>query len=633
MASATTGATDPLDLQSLIADGVARILADEDAERFRAWLDRSIERYASPAVRRIIDEPRARASLVEGLARTIWNATPLPGNGFEPKPLPEPTPSGPCPCGSRRRFGDCCGQVPAPTLRTEMIWPRMLSAMTLKEVSVPLGEGKVPAESLLAGADECLEQGKPGKAAALLETMFEEPIRRTDALADFARQRLCECYDRLGHHNKKMQLLRRVSMMPDRSPLRSGAWAHLATIELDQGNLDEARACFERAVRDGPGDPSLALLEIHLLVAEGDTHRAKSRAMFWLKQFERADFEQMDELRDAFHMMTEDPLAGLAVLSFKSSGYGGGALHGWIARLADRPLPDYRVRGFDDPVMLLEPLPATAAVERAWRRSFGPDKPFAIERLFFGDDQIWSREHEHAWVSFLEEHEEAFDSLEILDDLASWVLEHPDSVSDWIDHVLLEPILRRAEAIIERALEGVDRPHLPWSMIENRPVLRSLVRLQQLEDRCGNSERAHALARRVLELNPNDNHGLRATIVNHLLREGDDRKALALVERYPGDIIADTVYGRILALYRLGRRDEAARSLREAMQHFPLVPRYLVRASIRRPPIDYESVRVGGPDQAWLYREEMRETWQQTPGALEWLEATAAAVRRKSARR
>jgi len=164
-------------------------------------------------------------------------------------------------------------------------------------------------------------------------------------------------------------------------------------------------------------------------------------------------------------------------------------------------------------------------------------------------------------------------------------------------------------------------------------VLRSLVRLQQLKDRCGEDERAYALARWVLDLDPNDNHGLRATVANHLLREGNDREALALVERYPGDIIADTVYGKILALYRLGRLSEAARALHEAMEHFPLVPRYLIRSSIRRPAIDFEYVHIGGPDQAWLYREEMRDTWRQTPDALEWLEANAARVLRKPARR
>lgn len=36
-----------------------------------------------------------------------------------------------------------------------------------------------------------------------------------------------------------------------------------------------------------------------------------------------------------------------------------------------------------------------------------------------------------------------------------------------------------------------------------------------------------------------------------------DEVALALAERIPDDMLVDTTYGRALALFRLGRRDEA----------------------------------------------------------------------------
>jgi hypothetical protein len=38
-------------------------------------------------------------------------------------------------------------------------------------------------------------------------------------------------------------------------------------------------------------------------------------------------------------------------------------------------------------------------------------------------------------------------------------------------------------------------------------------------------------------------------------------------------------------------------------------------------------VRIGGDDQAWLYREEMRDVWDATSDALEWLRK--ASKRRK----
>jgi hypothetical protein len=34
-------------------------------------------------------------------------------------------------------------------------------------------------------------------------------------------------------------------------------------------------------------------------------------------------------------------------------------------------------------------------------------------------------------------------------------------------------------------------------------------------------------------------------------------------------------------------------------------------------------VQYGGDDQAWLYREAMRDLWLETPGAIDWLKRTA----------
>ena len=56
-----------------------------------------------------------------------------------------------------------------------------------------------------------------------------------------------------------------------------------------------------------------------------------------------------------------------------------------------------------------------------------------------------------------------------------------------------------------------------------------------------------------------------------------------------------------------------------ALEDLPKVPRYLSAKRIRKPKLDPHGVLIGGNDQAWLYREEMRDVWKSTPGALEWL--------------
>jgi len=150
------------------------------------------------------------------------------------------------------------------------------------------------------------------------------------------------------------------------------------------------------------------------------------------------------------------------------------------------------------------------------------------------------------------------------------------------------------------------------------------VRLVFLERHRGNDAAALTLAQQVLAINPDDNHGLRTLVINALLRAGDDAAALQLARDYPEDGNPEIVYGEVLALYRLGRKGDALLALEDAIQALPKVPRFLTAAKVRKPRIDAFGVRMGGDDQAWIYREEMRDVWQATPGVLHWLQQAAS---------
>ena len=245
-------------------------------------------------------------------------------------------------------------------------------------------------------------------------------------------------------------------------------------------------------------------------------------------------------------------------------------------------------------------------------------KPFSVNPVA-PDGDVWSPSVEDAWMAFLEANEEAFDSLDVLDDLANAVQAHEQSLMVGFDELLLQPLLRRAQAIIGSTVGDRDDVRLAWGCMENCPALRCLVNLMYLEERLGNERAMFDMAEQVLALNPHDNHGLRCMIINDRLRRDDDLGALQLAEQYPSDLNPDVAYGHPLALYRLGRTGDADVAVRGAIVNLPQVPRYLLTKRIRKPKLDALGVRVGGDDQAWLYREEMRDVWRTTPGALDWL--------------
>jgi len=136
--------------------------------------------------------------------------------------------------------------------------------------------------------------------------------------------------------------------------------------------------------------------------------------------------------------------------------------------------------------------------------------------------------------------------------------------------------------------------------------LRCLARLVGLHMRAGDEADAMAWARRLLALNPDDNHGFRGMIVNQMLIDGDDAGVLEIAGNYPRDIQPEIPYGRVLSLYRLHRLEEAQDALR-----------------VRTPKLDPKGVLYGGDDQAWFYRDAMRDVWMETAGAIDWLKQAA----------
>ena len=158
-------------------------------------------------------------------------------------------------------------------------------------------------------------------------------------------------------------------------------------------------------------------------------------------------------------------------------------------------------------------------------------------------------------------------------------------------------------------------------------------RAYRLSDEEHEDEAAAALEQ-MLAWNPDDNHGHREWLINHYLRRGDDARALAVADRFPDDGIVETRFGRGLALWRLGRREEAGRTLADATADRPLVVEALLAEEMAAPDLDPGFVTAGGEDEAWLYREGMRETWLAMPDALACLRALPKpAPRRRRTRR
>lgn len=656
-------------LGKLLEASVSQILADEDAGRYLQWVGVQVA-HRSAEEPGLFDSIADAKALATNFGRGIWNAFPLPGNGFRPRPLPMPGRNDVCPCGSGQKFKHCCGHGPAPPgLDSGVLWPLIIRKLPSETLDEAIVDGHVPMAVMIGAALDQLKENRPKLALKLLEPLFNAPIRHTDEDAEFAFDRLCDVYDELGYSNKKAALLEHIVTNVKRSPLRSGARQRLAAIKMDSGDIAGAWEAFKLAQRDDPDAPSLGLLEVQLLMAQRKSAAASERARFWASRLRSQGYPESDGVLPLLRQVAEDPERAMAELGIEISGGAGARLLDWLECSADRAIPVYSIsdepsdiiseddqdfetaladrlkeigvpeEGISDVIANMDipddpeefPMPqiesqyllaprAIREMELDWHEVFPVGKPFSVNMLA-PDDETWSPRIEDEWMAFLETNEAAFDSLDILDDLASAVLAHEQSLMAGFEEQLLQPLLRRAQAIIDAAVSRREGVRIAWVCMENRPGLRCLVNLAFLEERLGNERAMFDLAEQVLALNPDDNHGLRNMIINDRLRRGDDLGALRLAKEYPADLNPDIAYGHALALFRLGRTAEAEVALRDALENLPKIPHFLTAKRVRKPKLDSIGVRVGGDDQAWLYRQEMRDVWQASMGAFDWLKS------------
>ena len=151
---------------------------------------------------------------------------------------------------------------------------------------------------------------------------------------------------------------------------------------------------------------------------------------------------------------------------------------------------------------------------------FPLEKPFSVRGDSFSDADPWEPEEEAARVGWVADHPAALGGLDVLDDIATALMDHPQYRAPWFNTGAVVPVLRRGVAILEKAIAGEDRPVPPWMHAENRPALRSLCRLPGLALGADDEDGANPLAERLLAPDPDEDHGVRSLAVNRYLAGG-----------------------------------------------------------------------------------------------------------------
>lgn len=244
--------------------------------------------------------------------------------------------------------------------------------------------------------------------------------------------------------------------------------------------------------------------------------------------------------------------------------------------------------------------------------------------------------HEDALRSTKDEAQElAFDAMEAESDeevrrLAELALaKDPDCVDAMLALTSLDANsaedaiegLRKAVAAGERSLGAKffteNKGHF-WMLTETRPYMRARQGLADLLGEMGSFQDAISHYAAMLELNPNDNQGVRYPLLGAYLAAKDLESARKLLAEYDDDSMATFAWGSVLERFLSDDIKAASAALKIARKENPFVE---LRFSGEKgqPPEMPESYELGSDEEATICMDNIGAAWVKNPDALVWL--------------
>ncbi len=192
--------------------------------------------------------------------------------------------------------------------------------------------------------------------------------------------------------------------------------------------------------------------------------------------------------------------------------------------------------------------------------------------------------------------------------------------SDGVEEIAgLERAVAAGERVLGAAFFKRNRGSF-WGLIQTRPYMRARAELGMLLLESGRTAEAATHFAEMLELNPNDNQGVRETLMVAYLALGDLERARGLRTRYEHDAGALWSWSAVLEDFLSGGPARAKVALREARKMNRFVEDFLNGAK-KLPAAMPESYQLGGKDEACLCAESLGVAVAAHPQFRAWLRA------------
>ncbi len=185
----------------------------------------------------------------------------------------------------------------------------------------------------------------------------------------------------------------------------------------------------------------------------------------------------------------------------------------------------------------------------------------------------------------------------------------------------IREVVAKAERNLGEAFFEEHKGHF-WGTMSTRPYMRAMRELGELLAETERPAEAIQVYERMLELNENDNQGVRHPLLGLYLITGALEKFNQLVARSPQseEFSATYAWARVLERWLSGETESAEAALTRARKVNPFAERYLSG----RVPIPNEGpsyYKPGDETEAQVCAVELGPAWRRHDGARQWLRA------------
>jgi tetratricopeptide (TPR) repeat protein len=157
-----------------------------------------------------------------------------------------------------------------------------------------------------------------------------------------------------------------------------------------------------------------------------------------------------------------------------------------------------------------------------------------------------------------------------------------------------------------------------WGLHETRPFMRCLYEYSNSLCSLGMYKEGVEIFEEMIELNPNDNQGVRDVLMLYLIHIEDYQKYFKYAERYKDCDWAISFFNDALYAFKTeGDSKNANAKLAKAVKANKHISKKLLAT---KPPIDLpEFFTIGDENEASFYADFAYKIWKETDGARDWL--------------